>query len=143
MNLMNIHESDAKSNNDKNEVADETIEKILPNLENENQTQDWQCAICKKEFTDKRKFTEHVLAVHRGKKPFKCDICGKHVRHQKTLINHIRRVHTGMKPYQCSVCNQKCASQSNLNEHISSFHSLDEAIGSEDQISQVNEFYFE
>ena len=36
-----IHESDAKSNNDKQEVADEAIEKILTNLENnEIQMQD-------------------------------------------------------------------------------------------------------
>ena len=34
-----IHESDTKSNNDKQEVADETIEKIIPNLET-NEMQD-------------------------------------------------------------------------------------------------------
>ena len=35
-----IHESNAKSNNNKQEVADETIEKIIPNLEsNEIQMQ--------------------------------------------------------------------------------------------------------
>jgi hypothetical protein len=114
-----IHESDAKTNDDKQEVTDENIEKILPNPEmNEIQMQDWQCVICKKEFTDKRKLTEHVQAVHRGQKPFKCDICGYTAAIKHNLARHVEKVHKGKKTFKP---NQR----------------------SEDKKSQVNEFYFQ
>ena len=98
-----IHESDAQSNNDKQEVADVTIEKILPNLEmNEIQMQ------------------EQIVAVHDSDVMSDDDICDvdeiiekyrnkgvKDLIHVDSFINFIRQIfiiffgHLGTK-FLCS-----------------------------------------
>ena len=55
-----IHESDTKSNNDKQEVADETIEKIdqTPNIKK------FECSVCKQKYASQSNLNEHISSFH-------------------------------------------------------------------------------
>ena len=91
-----IHESDAKSSDDKQEVADETIEKILPNLEiKEIQMQD----LSKFSPGGRTQVDENdLLTTKRSKKeeiPMRklhknaCQICGSTFQTVQEITKHI------------------------------------------------------
>ena len=95
-------------------------------------------------------------------KKFECSICGKHVRHQKTLIYHIQRVHKDLNKHvhdSDAKSNDKyeIADKTIEEEPLETTGSIEKIVPltiainvrtkpnqcSEDQKSQVNEFYLQ
>ncbi|XP_043922303.1 uncharacterized protein LOC122797847 [Protopterus annectens] len=64
----------------------------------------FKCATCGKGFTQKGAMLRHQF-VHTGQKPFKCATCGKGFAKKDVMLIH-QFIHTGQRPFKCTVCNK-------------------------------------
>lgn len=78
----------------KNTISGWKIAKILKNF--------YRCDICKKSFTRKEHFMNHVM-WHTGETPHHCQVCGKKYTRKEHLANHMRS-HTNDTPFRCEIC---------------------------------------
>ena len=153
-----IHESDAKLNDNKQEVADETIEKTLLNFDqNGIQMQDLDKHIHesdaktnddKQEVADEtiEKILPHPDMNKIQMQDWQCVICKKEFTAKRKLTEHVQAVHRGQKPFKCDICGYTAAINHNLARHVEKVHKGKKTFKpnqrSEDKKSQVNEFYF-
>lgn len=116
--------------------------------------QPYQCACCKKKFTQSGTLNSHMKKSHpkewtnmlaslkkekkvkerRKDKTLKykreveggvmCDYCGKSFKRKGTLVIHLR-THTNEKPYACSYCPRRFPQTSSLKDHIRARHTLE------------------
>ncbi|XP_030267041.1 zinc finger protein 436-like [Sparus aurata] len=82
----------------------------------EIQENESSCSVCKKTFSDRFHFVNH-MRTHTGEKPFHCPVCGKGFSRKDHVKQH-EVVHTGEKPYSCSVCGKKYTQKSTLTVHF-------------------------
>ncbi|KAM8766113.1 uncharacterized protein AB9X84_005107 [Acanthopagrus schlegelii] len=83
----------------------------------EMQEKDSSCSVCKKTFSDKFLFVNHMRTHTGEKKRFCCSVCGKGFTRSHHLKQH-EVVHTGEKPFSCSVCGKKYTQRSSLGVHF-------------------------
>jgi len=85
-------------------LISETIDLYLTHLETHMVPEEQQCHICKKVFTGRIKFDNHMKYMHRKKKeacPEVCPFCGKVF---KVLQPHIKDVHINVEMIKCIAC---------------------------------------
>ncbi|VVC89039.1 unnamed protein product [Leptidea sinapis] len=75
-----------------------------------------RCDICKKSFTRKEHFLNHVM-WHTGETPHQCQICGKKYTRKEHLVNHMRS-HTNDTPFRCELCSKAFTRKEHFTNHI-------------------------
>ncbi|VVC89040.1 unnamed protein product [Leptidea sinapis] len=75
-----------------------------------------RCDICKKSFTRKEHFLNHVM-WHTGETPHRCDFCSKTFTRKEHLLNHVRQ-HTGESPHRCDYCAKSFTRREHLVNHV-------------------------
>ena len=75
-----------------------------------------ECDICKKVFTERAKFREHVTGVHKRGSRFSCHMCYRKFSNFKGLVQHHFK-HTGARPYKCDECDSTFDIKATLNRH--------------------------
>ena len=53
---------------------------------------------------------------------FQCQICEKAFSEKKKLERHVSRIHEESKAFHCDICNYRCSQKGNLKTHIASVH---------------------
>ncbi|KAL8613847.1 hypothetical protein ACOMHN_032837 [Nucella lapillus] len=90
-------------------------------LEKDQTKEEFQCSICKSQFTTKRAFKGHVRSHHQGSQKHLCAACPYRSSDKSTLIRHMR-THTGQRPYECKVCAVGFTTKANCERHIRKRH---------------------
>ena len=49
------------------------------------------------EYNKKGRMNQHVVSVHKGKKPFKCNICDANFSDSGNIKRHVFKIHEGRK----------------------------------------------
>ena len=47
----------------------------------------------------------HIATIHEGKKQFQCDICKAEFTSKGGMKGHLRTIHEGDKQFKCEICN--------------------------------------
>lgn len=113
--------------------------------ENEEVEGEFKCTICKKSYSKKQRFDDH-MSKHTGEKlkckfcpklfdrpglrrvheqlhtkPFKCTECDASFGRKSNLVGH-QRIHRGERPYICDLCGRGFPIQSSLLTHKKQSH---------------------
>ena len=64
----------------------------------------FQCSICSKSFSQKKKMKKHITEVHNGPRPFECDVCGIRFSKKKHLKIHQYIRHERKTILECKYC---------------------------------------
>lgn len=92
----------------------------IRNAKRENGTEGtFQCDICKRFYTTKRKVRHH-MEMHYGerkKQKFLCTVCGIWLSSNHILQSHYRAIHLGEKPHKCMYCDRLFSSRQELKQH--------------------------
>lgn len=78
--------------------------------------QQFQCSMCKMNFTQFISLRQHYLVSHKDEGAFLCSHCPKGFSRLSNLIKH-QRTHTGERPYQCSHCSKRFTQLQILTRH--------------------------
>ena len=137
------------ANHDHDEDDQAVFEDAVETCSEKNIIQ-YECMVCKKNFTKRRSWNVHVRNSHKdalfscadcGKKfllehtmklhvetvhSVKCDYCQKGYKNIVSLCKHIRRQHRD-KTIPCKYCNFLFISKDNLTYHMKNFHIEGEA----------------
>lgn len=83
----------------------------------ENQTEKFECVICKKVLANKACIAKHML-LHSSDtdKNIICERCGKVFVHYTSFEGHMR-AHDDIRTSKCSICDRNFRSISHLNRH--------------------------
>ncbi|XP_062548638.1 zinc finger protein ZFP2-like [Armigeres subalbatus] len=93
--------------------------KKLRNHKRNHGIKNFSCPVCKKSFVALHLLKKHVV-IHEKKKgitPFECGICQNRFKDKYGLYYHKRVTH-GPKNYACSICDYKHALRSYLTQHM-------------------------
>ncbi|XP_046352615.2 zinc finger protein 37-like [Haliotis rufescens] len=78
---------------------------------------EFECEICKKNFSTKYVLAYHIKSEHLGmKRTYMCPTCGKSFSQKNSYLQHAN-VHMGFKPYKCEVCGKAFSYEKSLKEH--------------------------
>ncbi|XP_059607698.1 zinc finger protein 62 homolog [Phlebotomus argentipes] len=81
----------------------------------------FQCAICQKDFIDKRKLRTHMRLQHERpealNKVLKCSVCGKGCRGRTHLALH-QALHTDELPFECAICSKRFKRKTQIAAHV-------------------------
>lgn len=86
---------------------------LVQHLRIHNETLDFTCSICNKQFKSKLRLKCHFHA-HTAR--YKCDVCGKGFGESGNLKKHMR-IHSGERPFVCTVCNKSFTQKRHLQDH--------------------------
>ncbi|XP_017069153.1 zinc finger protein 728 [Drosophila eugracilis] len=78
------------------------------------------CEICKREFTNKFFFRDHLNKKHLKRKNFTCEICGANFYSRATMQFHRKSVHFLIYTVKCEVCDLSIKSKANYLRHCKS-----------------------
>ena len=87
-----------------------------------NETRQFTCDICGKQYADTSNVKRHKASVHNGVR-YPCDHCdSKPFTDKSGLRYHQESVHEGIR-YFCNQCDYKATQTGNLKTHIKKYHS--------------------
>lgn len=92
----------------------------------------WNCKLCDKTFTSKRKLSDHRHQAHQNtrtakknyqindEKQYACNLCSEVFPTRRSVYEHVRK-HNGEKAL-CNICGKFLSDRNNLNKHHQSVH---------------------
>lgn len=104
--------------------SDKQIKEAIENFEINSDTEKTLfCTLCKKSFTRKDSFVDHVRR-HNGEKYFKCKVsgCNESFLYRIQLSNHKANYHGQKRPFNCSHCDAAYFAKNCLTAHINKKH---------------------
>ena len=100
----------------------------LTGLEYDSSCNMYTCSQCKKKFSGKHNFMQHVNAVHLGKRPWACEVCKigfttKNVMKEHMLNKHPEHLKEEEKElHLCEICGYTYHTRTSLRSHIYYVH---------------------
>ncbi len=104
--------------------SDKQIKEAIENFEINSDTEKTLfCTLCKKSFTRKDSFVDHVRR-HNSEKYYKCSVsgCNESFLYRIQLSNHKVKQHGQVRPFKCSYCGRAYFAQHCLTSHINKKH---------------------
>jgi len=89
---------------------------------NQNDSGQYPCNKCDKQFAYSGGLYKHIKAAHEGIK-YQCQNCNKAYGQKSDLVRHIQAVHDGIK-FQCDMCNAEYKWPSALQTHKNQKHQV-------------------
>ncbi|XP_014355940.2 zinc finger protein 37 homolog [Papilio machaon] len=87
-------------------------------VKNSHQFEEMECDLCNKKFRNKQVLTQHITAVHEGKKKsFECKYCLKTFCTRANLYSH-EQIHLDTKKWPCSECSRSFRWRTHLLRHM-------------------------
>lgn len=126
----NPDNSSDSDSNEEEECSEGENKKLSEN------SSDYQCNLCNKQFTGKSPLLRHDTIVHSGKK-FSCEICNKKYRYKKYLQSHVENFHNAIAnkivasnkvskkkitTYKCRECSLQFSNPIEYRKHNSANH---------------------
>jgi KRAB domain-containing zinc finger protein len=84
-----------------------------------------KCYFCHNNYTEYRRLTAHIQAVHLREGFKRCNICRKYFQRKSVVQHHIRTVHLKEQKYKCELCARRYRRRETLNQHIVSTHTTE------------------
>ena len=86
----------------------------------EDESGQYQCGKCKKQFSNKGNLLRHSKSAHEGIR-YPCNKCNKTFTMNSDLKIHIQGIHEGVK-YQCDLCDYETSQNKHLSSHKKKKH---------------------
>ena len=89
----------------------ESKQQQLPSASNgteEDQEEEFDCALCAYKTFRKSNLTQHVRTVHDRVKGFGCERCDYRSARRSNVAHHVKTVHENIKDFACRHCNFRC-----------------------------------
>ena len=91
-----------------------------------------KCTLCESSFTAKWSLTNHMIAIHEGKRPYQCSVCHMEYGHKVSLNKHVRitghfssESKNNVNENKCLICNIRYTKKTHyLTIHNASLHSM-------------------
>lgn len=81
------------------------------------------CKICNKTFSSKKYVTQHIKAVHEGRRTHACDVCGQQFINKTTFDVHYTIHQPDAKPFKCDMCpDEGFRTKFKMKKHIDTVH---------------------
>ena len=78
-----------------------------------------ECAECKVTFFNLK---THIAGVHEKSQQFECQICQRKYTQKSTLTSHVAGVHSNLKPFYCPICQSSFTWKNSIKLHIATVH---------------------